>query len=139
MFALASEYLPVRARGAALLLIAIVGATGGYVLAAVVATVSNAVLPAEQAWRWMWFFGLLPAALVLLVRRRVIPESARYLLSKGRVAEARAAAESMVGPIEATPVQPQPAGAADPSPLAFRLGAFAPAASPSPSSRSPGG
>jgi MFS family permease len=99
VFALASEYLPARLRGRILLFLGIAASMGGYALAAAVATASNATLPTAAAWRAMWLFGLAPAALILLFRRQVIPESARYLLSHGRVDEARAAAESLVGPL----------------------------------------
>jgi putative MFS transporter len=43
---------------------------------------------------------LLPAALILLLRRNVVPESARFLVAKGRVREAREAAELLIGQID---------------------------------------
>jgi putative MFS transporter len=97
VFALAAEYVPARLRGRSLLFLGIVGSTAGYALAAVVATVSNAIADPSVAWRLMWLFGLLPAGLILLLRSRVVPESARYLLSKGRAEDAAAAASSLLG------------------------------------------
>jgi putative MFS transporter len=98
-FALAAEYLPIKLRAKALLFLAIVGATGGYAFAALIAWGANIFYPDAFAWRVIWWMQLIPAALILVLRRRVLPESARYLLTKGRVAEARTAAESLVGPI----------------------------------------
>lgn len=97
VFALAAEYLPARRRGHALLVLGIVGSTAGYALAALVATASNALAEPSVAWRLMWLFGLLPAGLILLLRSRVVPESPRYLLAKGRPDEAAAAASSFLG------------------------------------------
>jgi putative MFS transporter len=107
VFALAAEYLPARARARLLLLLGIVGATAGYALAALIATASNYFLPEMHAWRAMWLLQLVPAALILLLRKRVVPESARFLLNRGHVAEARAAAEYLVGPLpkDATPIR----------------------------------
>lgn len=56
VFALAAEYLPTKARARQLLLLGIVGATGGYALAALIATAANALYPATFAWHW---FGLM--------------------------------------------------------------------------------
>lgn len=82
---LASEYSPGRIRGRM---------TGnisaafplGIVLAALLAL---AILP-TLGWRWLFVIGVLPAALLFFVRR-YMPESVRYLLSKGRVKEAEEA------------------------------------------------
>lgn len=99
VFALASEYLPVRERGKVILFLGIVGAVGGYAGAALVATGANALFAPTEAWRAMWLFNILPALLILVLRSRLIPESARYLLARGRVQEARSEAEVLVGPI----------------------------------------
>jgi len=87
---LSSEFMPSRIRGRA---------TGtmmaafpvGLVLAAGLAL---AILP-HYGWRALFAIGVLPAAVLFFVRRNV-PESVRYLLSKGRTAEA----ESTVKAIE---------------------------------------
>ena len=46
-----------------------------------------------QSWRWMFALAAVPALLILL-GRRMLPESPRWLLSQGRVAEARAALDA---------------------------------------------
>lgn len=106
VFALAAEYLPVRVRARLLALLAIVGATAGYALAALIATFANALYANPVAWRAMWLVQLVAALLVLLLRTRFVPESARFLLDRDRIAEARAAAEHFVGSI-ARVAQPQ--------------------------------
>jgi putative MFS transporter len=99
VFALATEYLPVRVRGRAVLFIGIIGIVAGYAGAALVATGANAILPPDTAWRAMWLFNLVPGLLILVLRSRVVPESARFLLAQGRVHEARREAESLLGPL----------------------------------------
>ena len=99
VFALAAEYIPARMRGPALLALGILGYALGYALAAGVATVSHLLLDSMNAWRLMWLLGLVPAAFILVLRSRIIPESARFLIAQGRLREARLAAESLIGPI----------------------------------------
>jgi len=99
VFALAAEYIPARMRGPALLALGILGSALGYALAAGVATLSHLLLDSMNAWRLMWLLGLVPAAFILVLRSRIIPESARFLIVRGRLREARLAAESLVGPI----------------------------------------
>ncbi|MGQ0549640.1 MAG: MFS transporter [Armatimonadota bacterium] len=111
VFALAAEYLPVRVRGRLLLFLGIVGATAGYALAAAIATVATALFPDTVAWRLMWLVQLLPAVLILTLRSRIVPESARYLLARNRLKEARAAAEALVGSIAETATQVTPLSA----------------------------
>jgi D-amino-acid dehydrogenase len=48
-------------------------------------------------WRWMLASSAVPAAAILLLRIGT-PESPRWLLSKGRVEEARAVVKQMLGP-----------------------------------------
>lgn len=101
VFALATEYLPVRVRGRVVLLLGIVGAVAGYALAALVAAGANALYEPAFAWRVMWLVNIVPALFILVLRSRVIPESARFLLSRGRVQDARDAAESLLGDVSA--------------------------------------
>jgi putative MFS transporter len=81
---LMTEFMPGRIRGAA---------TGNMLTAfpvglVVAAGLSLAIIP-TLGWRWLFVVGVLPALLLFFVRRNV-PESVRYLLSKGRTAEAEA-------------------------------------------------
>jgi putative MFS transporter len=101
---LITEFMPSRIRGAA---------TGNMMTAfpvglVVAAGLSLAIIP-TLGWRWLFVIGVLPALLLFFVRRNV-PESVRYLLSKGRTAEA----EATVAYIEkaATGAQPAPVVAA---------------------------
>jgi putative MFS transporter len=79
---LASEFSPGRIRGA----------MAGNIMAAfpvgliVAALLSLAIIP-TLGWRALFIVGVVPAVLLFFVRR-YMPESVRYLLSRGRVAEA---------------------------------------------------
>jgi putative MFS transporter len=79
---LASEFSPGKIRGRM---------TGNIMAAfplglAVAAGLSLLIIP-SLGWRALFFIGVVPAALLFFVRG-AMPESVRYLLSKGRVAEA---------------------------------------------------
>jgi putative MFS transporter len=79
---LGSEFSPGRLRGSM---------TGSIMAAfplglAVAALLSLLIIP-NFGWRTLFAVGVIPALLLLFVRR-FMPESVRYLLSKGRVAEA---------------------------------------------------
>ncbi len=52
-----------------------------------------------DAWRWMFLVCVVPAAVYGLIALR-IPESPRYLVAKGRDAEARTVLASVLGPDE---------------------------------------
>jgi MFS transporter, putative metabolite:H+ symporter len=87
---LVAEYMPGRIRGAA---------TGNMMAAfpvglVVAAGLSLAIIP-HFGWRWLFVVGVLPALILVFVRRNV-PESVRYLVSKGR----RVDAERTVAAIE---------------------------------------
>jgi MFS transporter, putative metabolite:H+ symporter len=79
---LASEFSPGRIRGR----------MAGNIMAAfpvglvVAAALSLAIIP-NFGWRALFVVGIVPAVLLFFVRR-YMPESVRYLLSKGRVSEA---------------------------------------------------
>jgi MFS transporter, putative metabolite transport protein len=53
----------------------------------------------DQAWRWMFGLAAVPALLVL-IGRRLLPESPRWLLAKGRLEEARDALTRFGVPVE---------------------------------------
>jgi MFS transporter, putative metabolite:H+ symporter len=81
---LGSEFSPGRLRGSM---------TGGIMSAfpvglAVAALMSLLIIP-NFGWRTLFAFGVIPA-LLLLFARRYMPESVRFLLSKGRISEAEA-------------------------------------------------
>jgi putative MFS transporter len=82
-----SEYLPPENRGRRLVYLEAFWALGS-VLAALIAWL---VAP-RFGWRWMFAFSALPGFILLAARRRV-PESPRFLFSRGRGAEARVVLE----------------------------------------------
>src|SRR5258708_33061118 len=87
---LASEFSPGRIRGA----------MTGNIMAAfpvglIVAALLSLLIIPTLGWRALFVVGVVPAVLLFFVRR-YMPESVRYLLSKGRLAEA----ESTVAQIE---------------------------------------
>jgi MFS transporter, putative metabolite:H+ symporter len=87
---LSSEFMPGKIRGRATGTM-MAAFPAGLVLAAGLAL---AILPG-YGWRVLFAIGVLPALVLFFVRRNV-PESVRYLVSKGRIAEA----ETTVGEIE---------------------------------------
>jgi MFS family permease len=90
-----AEILPARDRGRWL-----VGAFSlqavGILLGAVVGVVVLAALPHVASWRLMLGFGLLPA-LVIIYLRRGTPESPRWLAQNGREDDAARVTEALVG------------------------------------------
>ncbi|MBS2550801.1 MFS transporter [Catenulispora sp. NL8] len=83
-FTLLSETMPKRHRGWTMMLV------GGEVAAAYVLVSSlSAWLTPHYSWRIMWLIGL-PTGLLLIALNRWIPESPRYLITRGRVEEAEA-------------------------------------------------
>jgi MFS transporter, putative metabolite:H+ symporter len=84
-YALLAEMMPSRHRGWSLVLVGGLGAVGGYFAASAV----SAVLQPIFGWRILWLANL-PTGLTLILLGRLIPESAKFLLARGRVVEARA-------------------------------------------------
>ena len=84
-YALLAEAMPSKHRGWNLVLIGGLGAVGGYLAASGL----SAVLQPTYGWRIMWFLGM-PTGLILILLNGAIPESAKFLLSLGRVDEAHA-------------------------------------------------
>jgi MFS transporter, putative metabolite:H+ symporter len=86
---LASEFSPGRIRGG----------MAGNIMAAfpvglvIAAALSLFIIP-RWGWRALFLVGVIPAVLLFFVRR-YMPESVRYLLSKGRVAEAEKTVEEI--------------------------------------------
>jgi len=84
-YALLAEMMPSKHRGWALVLVGGLGAVGGYFVASGLA----ATLEPIFSWRILWLMNL-PTGLILLGLGRFIPESAKFLLARGRKAEAHA-------------------------------------------------
>ncbi len=84
-YALLAEMMPSKHRGWSLVLVGGLGAVGGYVAASGFA----ATLEPIFSWRILWLMNL-PTGLILLGLGRFIPESAKFLLARGRHAEAQA-------------------------------------------------
>lgn len=83
---LVSEFAPARIRGRVVVLLEAFWAAG-WILAALIGTF---VVPRSDAgWRWAFALGALPA-LYSGVVRRALPESVRFLESRGRADEAEA-------------------------------------------------
>jgi putative MFS transporter len=83
---LVSEFAPPRIRGRVIVFLEAFWAVGW----TVAALVGFYVVPmGDNGWRWAFAIGALPAAYALFVRRG-LPESVRFLQSKGRDAEAEA-------------------------------------------------
>src|SRR5215467_11004352 len=103
---LASEYSPGRIRGA----------MAGNIMAAfplglaLAAMLAYFIIP-TYGWRTVFIIGVIPAVLLFFVRL-VMPESVRYLLSRGRIAEA----ERTVAEIEAKASEGKPLPPAVPVP-----------------------
>ncbi len=84
-YALLAELMPSRHRGWALVLIGGLGAVGGYFAA----SAFSALLVPILSWRVLWLLNL-PTGLILLCMGGLIPESAKFLIARGRHAEAHA-------------------------------------------------
>ncbi len=84
-YALLAEIMPSKHRGWALVLVGGLGAAGGYFAA----SGFSAWLEPIFSWRILWLLNL-PTGLILLFMGSLIPESAKFLLARGRRAEAQA-------------------------------------------------
>src|SRR6195256_2657280 len=98
---LTSEFSPGRIRGR-MTGTMMAGIPVGLVVAA---ALSLAIVP-NFGWRALFIVGIVPAVLLFFVRR-YMPESVRYLLSKGKVAEAERTVEQIereaLGRVQAVP------------------------------------
>ncbi len=84
-YALLAEMMPSRHRGWSLVLVGGLGAVGGYFAASGM----SALLQPVFGWRILWLANL-PTGLTLVLLGALIPESAKFLLARGRVEEAEA-------------------------------------------------
>ena len=82
-YALLAEMMPSRHRGWSLVLVGGLGAVGGYFGA----SGASALLQPIFGWRILWLLNL-PTGLVLVLLGGLIPESAKFLIARGRTAEA---------------------------------------------------
>ena len=87
----------------------------GWILAAIIGTF--VVSTSESGWRWALALGMLPAAYSIYVRRG-LPESVRFLESKGRHDEAEAIVASFEAAAEDRPLDD---ALPDPTPSPQRL------------------
>ena len=82
-YALLAEMMPSRHRGWSLVLVGGLGAVGGYFAASGL----SALLQPVYGWRVLWLLNL-PTGLLLVLLGGFIPESAKFLIARGRRAEA---------------------------------------------------
>uniref|UniRef100_UPI0035CAE6CE MFS transporter n=1 Tax=uncultured Sphingomonas sp. TaxID=158754 RepID=UPI0035CAE6CE len=82
-YALLAEMMPSRHRGWSLVLVGGLGAVGGYFAASGL----SALLQPIFGWRILWLANL-PSGVTLLLLGALIPESAKFLLARGRDEEA---------------------------------------------------
>src|SRR4051812_35056662 len=87
-YALLAEMMPSKHRGWSLVLVGGLGAVGGYFAA----SAFSALLQPFFGWRILWILNL-PTGLSLVLLGAFIPESAKFLLARGRREEARAIME----------------------------------------------
>jgi MFS transporter, putative metabolite:H+ symporter len=83
-YALLAEMMPSKHRGWSLVLVGGLGAVGGYFAA----SGFSALLQPIFGWRILWLLNL-PTGLALVLLGGLIPESAKFLLARGRREEAR--------------------------------------------------
>jgi putative MFS transporter len=84
-YALLAEMMPTRHRGWALVLVGGLGAVGGYFAA----SGASALWQGTYSWRILFLLNL-PTGLLLVLLGNFIPESAKFLIARGRNAEAEA-------------------------------------------------
>lgn len=84
-YALLAEMMPTRHRGWALVLVGGLGAVGGYFAA----SGASALWQGTFSWRILFLLNL-PTGLLLVMLGNFIPESAKFLIARGRIAEAEA-------------------------------------------------
>jgi MFS family permease len=96
-----SEIAPARLR-VRLLVGAFAFQAVGQVLGALVGLLILVTTQSESSWRWMLAFGAVPALLIVILRRGV-PESPRWLAAQGQHEEAALVVGSFIGhPVDVT-------------------------------------
>ena len=83
-YALLAEMMPSRHRGWSLVLVGGLGAVGGYFAA----SGASALWQSTYSWRILFLLNL-PTGLLLVVLGNFIPESAKFLIARGRSEEAK--------------------------------------------------
>ncbi len=83
-YALLAEMMPSKHRGWSLVLVGGLGAVGGYFAASAI----SALLVPTYSWRVLWLANL-PTGLALVALGALFPESAKFLLARGRKEEAQ--------------------------------------------------
>ena len=106
---LISEFSPLKVRGRMVVLLEAFWAVG-WILAATIGTF--VVGASESGWRWALALGMVPAFYALIVRMK-LPESVRFLESRGRLEEA----EKIVASFEAEVTEPLPPTTPEDRPL----------------------
>lgn len=101
---LVSEYAPARIRGRVVVILEAFWAVGW--LAA--ALLGYFVVPGENGWRWALALGMVPAVYAIVVRYG-LPESVRFLESRGRTDEAESAVRQFEEAAGIAPVPSPPA------------------------------
>jgi putative MFS transporter len=118
-YALLAEMMPSKHRGWALVLVGGLGAVGGYFAASAL----SALLQPAYGWRILWLLNL-PTGLALVALGALIPESAKFLLARGRKEEARRVMERFGARAEASQAVEAEPTAKGPT-IALTGGAFA--------------
>ena len=115
-----SELAPARIRGRLVVILEAFWAVGWTASA----LIGYLVVPLENGWRWAFVLGAIPAVYALIVRWG-LPESPRYLESRGRVAQAEQVVrefEASAGVRRAEPQTPSAPAAVTDAPAARRAG-----------------
>ncbi|MHC9044029.1 MFS transporter [Microbacterium saperdae] len=115
-----SEFAPARIRGRLIVILEAFWAVGW----TAAALIGFFVIPAsEDGWRWAFALGAIPAIYALIVRWG-LPESPRWLASRGRIAEAErivSAFEADAGVVREPAIRKEPASRAMAATVRARL------------------
>jgi putative MFS transporter len=114
-YALLAEMMPSRHRGWSLVLVGGLGAVGGYFAASGL----SALLQPFFGWRILWLLNL-PTGLTLVLLGGLIPESAKFLIARGRDEEARAVMRRFGSKVRKARSEPAVAAAGPATPLSGR-------------------